>query len=699
MTTQKSVTIGEAYVQYTDQSMGQIDSLYKHQLETINSNRNVIVLDAPTGSGKTLAALARVLTKRSDAIFIYPTNSLVKNQVSAIADLLVRLGHKPDVTGTPEDKVDSGFDVEETDIDLIHLTGESLEVLSEGGSKGSKIDEILTRTHSADRLRILLTNPDTIYLAFTGRFYRHGRINEQLQTFKTIVLDEFHLYSGPTLARIFFMLNEVRGPCESPFVELLFLSATHGDTLELLRGTYLDLEVIRAEPLAESARDRKRIRHTVVCHIHTLNSVMFGEEHVELAATDILSLYDREHSWKKKAPNVKVLGIFSSVAFAVRVARRVMELVAERGMNPEDVVYQLHGLVPRQARSSLKDMKNAILVGTSAIEVGIDFDVPFLVMEAHDIGSFLQRFGRGGRRQECTAVLYVPQPLADRLRTKGSWIFPEFVEQAHLALNELPSYADFLCSKQARTILLGMALAASRRTFARGRRQEEFNYNEATSFFFHVVKMNSTVKFGDRSLVELIGSMDSEHVKCDLGSFRVKVLARYGFLRGTMNTILVLYPGHLIGSQKPSVYSEMDIFDIFRLGGHLESLERHWRLLPPRLKKRHSKTDILFVIENFEGSGYPVASVAPGAQRQRKASVYVEPHVHVKFKHPRMTEVGRKLLHKRNLVFHWRGMDRYTDYRIPRLFIEGERGGLVIGDWALIAEYLSLKQKEVDSRL
>ena len=38
-----------------------------------------------------------------------------------------------------------------------------------------------------------------------------------------------------------------------------------------------------------------------------------------------------------------------------------------------------------------------LLVGTSTIDVGVDFQINFLVFESHDAGSFLQRLGRLGR--------------------------------------------------------------------------------------------------------------------------------------------------------------------------------------------------------------------------------------------------------------------------------------------------------------
>jgi hypothetical protein len=58
-----------------------------------------------------------------------------------------------------------------------------------------------------------------------------------------------------------------------------------------------------------------------------------------------------------------------------------------------------------------------------------------------------------------------------------------------------------------------------------------------------------------------------------------------------------------------------------------------------------------------------------------------------------LSTLGHDVLDKRNIAFHWRSMNRHTDFRIPRLYVDDEPGGLVIGDWVFIAEYF-LRMKE-----
>jgi len=689
------IVVSEAYIPQTDRRYGAIEGLYEHQVKTIESDKSVVVLDAPTGSGKTLAALARVLERRTPAVFIYPTNMLVKDQVRSIKKILVSLGYFVNVISSEWIPSVSGGNSSEHHVDLIHITGETLEDLAEGSAKGTVLERILKGTDGAGRMRIVLTNPDTLYLVLSGMYSRHGLISEQLFKFGAVVVDEFHLYAGPILARLVIMLNEMRGGSKNPLVELLFLSATLGDTLDLLRNTYPGLDIIKAIPMTREEGTCRKIRHKTKGEVRTQTKVLVDDESVDEVAEEIMRLYDAPYEWKNDTPNVKVLGIFSSVTFAVSVAKRVKELVERRGLDPANIVKQIHGLIPRSARTDIESINEAILIGTSAIEVGVDFNVPFLVMEAHDLASFLQRFGRGGRHNPCEFLLYLPQPMADRLRRAENWSFTEFLEQAEQAFKEMPSYADFLCSKQVRWLLLSMALAGSKKIDFY-RKKEWFDKESAVDYFKTLVKLNAFVSMGDKNLKDNIGPLVDDQIELDLDKWPIRVMAENSFIRGAMNNILVRFPGHLVDSDTDYLYSEMDIFDIFRLRGSLEKAEEHWKQIPSDLKRRYTVESPVFVANSFERRQYHRIALSSNASARYITSVFQRGDTSIKSGDPRMNEVLNNVLEGRNLVFFWRGMNSRTDYRIPRLYVEGENGAMVIGDHALVAEYLYKKQKEED---
>lgn len=690
------IQVGEAYIPQTSADYGGI-KLYEHQLKTIESDKPVIVLDAPTGSGKTLAALARALKRGTSTVFIYPTNALVKDQVRSIKCLLESLDYYVNVISS-EWIPESSTPLSERVIDLIHATGETLEILAGEGAKGTILERILKGTDTRDRMRIVLTNPDTLYLVLSGMYSRHGLIAEQLFKFKAVVVDEFHLYTGPTLTRLVIMLNEIRGSNENPLTELLFLSATHGDTLELLQNTYPELDVIKAIPIPQEEGICRKIRHTTEGEVRTQTTVLGDEESVDEIAEELLNFYEALYDWKGDPPNVKVLGIFSSVMFAVRVAKRLKYLVEMRGLDSSNIVKQIHGLIPRSARTDIETMSEAILIGTSAIEVGVDFDVPFLVMEAHDLASFLQRFGRGGRHNPCRYVLYLPQPMSDRLRRAETWTYPELINQAEQAFKEMPSYAGFLCSKKMRWLLLSMARAGSKKMDFY-RRIEWIDKKDAVEYFKLLVKMNVSISTGDERLMDNIGSMEDDWIEKELDKWPIKVLAENSFARGTMNSILVRIPGSLVDSASSYLYSETDVFDIFRLKGNLEMAEDHWEQIPSVLKRKYTPDSPVYVADSFERHLYPRVALSRDSLTRGVTAVFRRDDISIKTDDPRTNEVLNDVLEGRNLVYFWRGMNRMTDYRIPRLYEDIENGAAVIGDWALVAEYLYRKQKEDDKFL
>ena len=678
------VEVREAFIQQSTRGLGQISHLYGHQVKTIDAGSSVVVLDAPTGSGKTLAALARVINRKSPAIFIYPTNSLVADQVDAITDLVTKLGYHPYLISKRWDPKD--YDASNPDsIDILHLTSETLDLLAGDRAKGTILERILKGT--GDRLRIMLTNPDTLYLIQSGRYARHGLISEEILNFGTIVVDEFHLYAGPTLARLMLMLNEMRGSCNEPAVDIVFLSATHGDTIQLLRESYTDLTVIHADALHVDGPLRRKIRYRTLCRVVSQSRVMTSDELAREVAEEIVRYYGLDYEWTDKPPNVKVLGIFSSVIFAVRVAQYVCELLENDGMDSTRIVHQIHGLVPRSDRPTIGELTEAIVIGTSAIEVGIDFDVPFLVMEAHDLASFLQRFGRGGRRNPCETLMYVPQPMADRLRQDQTLTYQELVAHAIEAFREMPSYAGFLCSPQIRWLILSMAWAGSRERSFRKKR-EHIDLHDAVDYFKALVEMNAHLTFDGRQLVDVIGSMDDTDIEIDLEHFVTETLGKHSLARGALNSILAWIPGQLTGRADGGSYCDLDIFDLFRLSGHIESIERHWDRLNKTLRARYEKADPIFVAQSIGGGGRPRAVVTKNALCRRRVSVFARGDVAIRTEDPRIGEIIEEILDRRNLVFLWRTANRVADYRIPRVYLHEEDGAIVIGDWALVVEYI-----------
>ncbi len=99
---------------------------------------------------------------------------------------------------------------------------------------------------------------------------------------------------------------------------------------------------------------------------------------------------------------------------AVMQGLRSGELEAEcrhiglwKGSDVPVIVYS--GSMAKQARRGLinvfADLERAVLISTSAVEVGVDFDADLLITEECEGNSFLQRFGRVGRHGKGSRVI------------------------------------------------------------------------------------------------------------------------------------------------------------------------------------------------------------------------------------------------------------------------------------------------------
>lgn len=73
------------------------------------------------------------------------------------------------------------------------------------------------------------------------------------------------------------------------------------------------------------------------------------------------------------------------------------------------IVYS--GSMSKSAREGLvdlfDDLDKAVLISTSAVEVGVDFDADLLITEQCEAGAFMQRFGRVGRTSSSNAAAWV----------------------------------------------------------------------------------------------------------------------------------------------------------------------------------------------------------------------------------------------------------------------------------------------------
>ena len=371
---------------------------YVHQAVFLDewNKHDAFILTTKTGSGKTQAAALPVIANGESAFFIYPTNALVEDQQRSILKLIEGFGWTPYIyqAGNEFDKV--AFN--RADVLLVRVDADNLEKmrrLSHFRTKGQTLVDILNLGGPT----IVLTNPDTLFLILTLRYGEGMSVFESLQQYHTLVVDEFHLYGGIELAHLLFMLHYCRA---NGFFggRTVLLSATPDEKVdELLDAVIAPHRVKVDSPTPYPMVDKPEVAYPI-----ELLPVSPGSEPVETALAQFKRLrpeLERLFAEKSADDYVPMVIIFNSVMAAMYAA----DLLCEKYNVPREQIGEYRGLMDRRLRSFKSKL---VVVGTSAIEVGVDFKCRYLVFEAGDAAGFMQRFGRVGRHEEGTAYLLAP---------------------------------------------------------------------------------------------------------------------------------------------------------------------------------------------------------------------------------------------------------------------------------------------------
>ncbi|MCL6435914.1 MAG: type I-D CRISPR-associated helicase Cas3' [Leptolyngbyaceae cyanobacterium HOT.MB2.61] len=388
-------------------------TLFWHQVETLKALRNptidVVFNTAMTGDGKSLAAYLEVLQGECSAIGLYPTNELARDQETQTKDYIAKF--KP-------------FN----DPRVTRLSSAELEIYAEneGLRKGSAI---ATRTSQSE---VLLTNPDIFHYLHRGAYLLPedspdklwGRVDKDFDLF---IFDEFHVFAAPQIASVINTMLLIH--CTNRRKKFLFLSATPDEQLiQRLRKAGFRCKVINPieqekyqfpdtleqQKWLESANWRQVARSIQLNFIPLDSSVKASEVWLKDNTHLILS-YFQQH------PGSKGAIILNSIAAVKRLTPYFQELLYPLGLS----VGENTGLSGRAIRE--QSLTTDLVLGTSTIDVGVDFKINFLIFESSDAGNFIQRLGRLGRHDsyerdgiqiqfdEFTAYALVPNFFAERL--------------------------------------------------------------------------------------------------------------------------------------------------------------------------------------------------------------------------------------------------------------------------------------------
>lgn len=342
-----------------------------------------VLVEAPTGGGKTWCGAAPLIDRLDDgegAIFAYPTNALADDQKDSLLSLLERAGKRVACI-TPDGRPDA----KAADILLWRLHGPMLDEVqapARRGTKGETIESILSNL--PDKPLWLVTNPDTLYLLATARFSRAPAFWNRMGRCTTLVLDEFHLYRGPQLVRALTLMELAKQLMGIERTRIL--SATLGPAVKEILERRFGYRGIQAQPSTEGRVVQYEINLEVVsCSDADAETNAF----IQRIAPRIELFRAEARARPEDAPLVALCQSPVSATFL------------------EDRLVKEHGVVHRELgifrglsskSTAIRSMHGKTLViGTSALEVGVDFRTTRGVFQALSASSFAQRLGRFGR--------------------------------------------------------------------------------------------------------------------------------------------------------------------------------------------------------------------------------------------------------------------------------------------------------------
>jgi CRISPR-associated endonuclease/helicase Cas3 len=383
-------------------------SLSWHQAETFKALRDpdidIVFNTAMTGDGKSLAAYLRAMTGRNSTLAMYPTNELARDQERQVQDYKTKFQPKYD----PQ---------------IYRLTGATLEEFVMANNLPSKQQGIVDRTHNSE---ILLTNPDIFHYIHDFRYLRRDPINPRRgdnadklfrkvdEVYKLFFFDEFHIFSSPQITSI---LNAMLLMKHTGYRgKFLFLSATPSKLLQEFLSqsgfSYRIIDPVKAGAYRFAEENSKEWRQisqpiTLMFPQNLQPNARSGYDWiVEHAENTILSFF-------LKYQGSKGAIILNSIASVHRLLKELQPLFEQHQLT----VLPNTSLTGESERvRSITDAD--LIIGTSTIDIGVDFKINFLIFEAADGGNFIQRFGRLGRHKGfpvCQAYALIPNFLVARL--------------------------------------------------------------------------------------------------------------------------------------------------------------------------------------------------------------------------------------------------------------------------------------------
>jgi CRISPR-associated helicase Cas3 len=377
---------------------------FQHQVQEAlaNANIRIIRVEAPVGSGKSRVIRGLLEHPRDGRMLVltYPTKILMETQVGALRHELRVAARDVCVWPDPDLKFRSGA------INIVNYSTDSLLRLlrQQGpdalkGRRGDLLQKLFDNQRWYGEENAIVTTPDVLHLIVERRYHASKRLQQYLAGGGLFVFDEFHLYHN--LANFVPLLDEILTQWNG---RIVLLSATPLESEELQ-------ELVARFPTAEIAFTPNSVGVAGNDGHRTFNHPL--ELRVDSFRTsDLEEWLPRMEELLPTLPRPAAI-ILDSVHRLQWLHRHLGPLARKLDLE----LSQWSGL--QKDRVILTD--RTVILGTSAIEVGIDMNFRGLVAEATYWPSGVQRLGRVGRFEQGTVVLFSRRAFEPYLKGRTGW--------------------------------------------------------------------------------------------------------------------------------------------------------------------------------------------------------------------------------------------------------------------------------------
>ena len=348
-------------------------------LAALDDGAQVIINTAMTGDGKTRAGLLVAGKIGGRVLAIYPTRELMQDQQRALSSSSKAMNIMPEWQW----RVLNAETLDE-------LQEEAREVNREVSRAGLVREQLMRRnTH-------LISSPDLIHMISSGDYAPRDNAGLQdllLGQVQTLIVDEFHLYDEMQVHKVLLFIAQARAV--NPGMVTLLLSATaKPEVSERLQNMGLKTQIIEGQ-YAHQEKSPGEGQWQMILQGVTLHL----PEEAQIGANSSASATDWVQSF---APELeRMLRLPGSKGLIVMNSLREAGLAYEALQNRPISLGRITGLTPRQertrARKDVSEGGDQLIIATSTVDVGVDFELSALAFQAWDSAAFIQRLGRLGR--------------------------------------------------------------------------------------------------------------------------------------------------------------------------------------------------------------------------------------------------------------------------------------------------------------